>query len=92
MSRQEDHEEMSALADTLEPQLEGRFVRVADRLRAGVDLDRLTLALAKGDEEAALRAVLTTQRLREVMEPVATVITTGLVRGGHLGARQLNRL
>ena len=83
---------MSALADTLEPQLEGRFVRVADRLRAGVDLDRLTLALAKGDEGAALRAVLTDQRLREVMEPVATVITTGLMRGGHLGARQLNRL
>ena len=92
MSRQEDHADLSALADTLEPQMEARFLRAADRLRASVDLDRLTLALAKGDVDAAMRAVVTDQRLREVMEPVETAIKTALVRGGHLGAKQLNRL
>ena len=92
MSRQTDHEEMVEAADRLEPRMEARFVRAAGRLRASVDLDRLTLALATGDVDAAVRAALTDRRLREVMDPISTVITTGLVRGGKLGARQLNRL
>ena len=92
MSRQTDHEAMADAADRLEPQMEARFLRAADRMRASVDLDALTLALAKGDADAAVRAVITDQRLREVMDPISTVITTGLVRGGRLGARQLKRL
>ena len=92
MSRQTDHEAMTDAADRLEPQMEARFLRAADRMRASVDLDALTLALAKGDVDAAVRAVITDQRMREVMDPISTVITTGLVRGGRLGARQLNRL
>ena len=92
MSRQTDHDAMAEAADALEPQMEARFLRAADRLRSSVDLDTLTLALAKGDVDAAMRATVTDHRLREVMEPVRTVITTGLVRGGKLGARQLNRL
>tara|TARA_R110000765_G_C18935018_1_gene607098 strand:+ start:192 stop:473 length:282 start_codon:yes stop_codon:yes gene_type:complete len=92
MSRQTDHEAMADAADRLEPQMEARFLRAADRMRASVDLDALTLALAKGDADAAVRAVITDQRLREVMDPLSTVITTGLIRGGRLGARQLKRL
>ena len=92
MSRQTDHEAMAEAADRLEPQMEARFLRAADRLRSSVDLDTLTLALAKGDVEAAVRATVTDHRLREVMQPLETVISTGLVRGGKLGARQLNRL
>ena len=92
MSRQTDHEAMADAADRLEPQMEARFLRAADRMRASVDLDALTLALAKGDADAAVRAVITDQRMREVMDPISTVITTGLVRGGRLGARQLKRL
>jgi len=92
MSRQTDHEAMTDAADRLEPQMEARFLRAADRMRASVDLDALTLALAKGDADAAVRAVITDRRLRDVMDPLGTVITTGLVRGGRLGARQLNRL
>jgi len=92
MSRQTDHEAMADAADRLEPQMEARFLRAADRMRASVDLDALTLALAKGDADAAVRAAITDQRLREVMDPISTVITTGLVRGGRLGARQLKRL
>jgi len=92
MSRQTDHEAMADAADRLEPQMEARFLRAADRMRASVDLDALTLALAKGDADAAVRAVITDQRLREVMDPISTVITTGLIRGGRLGARQLKRL
>jgi len=92
MSRQTDHEAMADAADRLEPQMEARFLRAADRMRASVDLDALTLALAKGDADAAVRAAITDQRLREVMDPISTVITTGLIRGGRLGARQLKRL
>ena len=92
MSRQTDHEAMADAADRLEPQMEARFLRAADRMRASVDLDALTLALAKGDADAAVRAAITDQRLREVMDPLSTVITTGLIRGGRLGARQLKRL
>ena len=47
MSRQTDHEAMTDAADRLEPQMEARFLRAADRMRASVDLDALTLALAR---------------------------------------------
>ena len=92
MSAETDHQELNALADQLEPQFEARFLRAAKRLEAGVDVDKLILALAKGDPDAAMRAVLTDKRLREVMSPMKTAIKTTLVRGGHLGAKQLNRL
>ena len=92
MSRADDHEELSALADQYEPQMQARFERAAKRMRAGVNLDRLTLALAKGDHDAALRAALTDTTLRKAMAPVENLMKTTLVRGGHLGARILNRL
>ena len=92
MSRVEDHEELSALADQYEPEMQARYERAAKRMHAGVNLDRLTLALAKGDREAALRAAVTDTGLRKAMAPVETLIKTTLVRVGHLGARILNRL
>jgi len=91
MSRADDHEELNALADQYEPQMQARFERAAGRMHAGVKLDRLTLALAKGDRDAALRAAVTDTGLREAMAPVEHLITTTLVRGGHHGARILNR-
>jgi len=92
MSRVEDHAELSALADQYEPLMQARYERAASRMHAGVKLDRLTLALAKGDHAAALRAVVTDTGLRKAMTPVENLIKTTLVRGGHLGARILNRL
>ena len=92
MSRVEDHEELSALADQYEPVMQARYERAARRMHGGVKLDRLTLALAKGDHDAALRAALTDTTLRKAMAPVENLMKTTLVRGGHLGARILNRL
>jgi len=92
MSRVEDHEELSALADQYEPVMQARYERAARRMHAGVELDRLTLALAKGDHAAAFRAALTETTLREAMAPAENLMKIALARGGHLGARILNRL
>lgn len=91
-SSRNDHREMTDLADKLEPQFEARILRASERMASSVDLDKLTLAIAKGNVDAAVRAALTDKRLREVMSPVETMIEDNLVRGGKLGARQLNRL
>jgi hypothetical protein len=91
-ARRVDHHEMTALAEKLEPQIEARFLRAAERMRSSVDLEKLTLALANGNEAAALRATLTTKRLQEVMGPLETTIKENLVRGGKLGARQLKQM
>lgn len=90
--RRVDHHEMTALAEKLEPQFEARFLRAADRMYASVDLDKLTLALANGNEAAAVRAALPKKRLQEVMEPIETLVKENLVRGGKLGARQLTQM
>jgi hypothetical protein len=80
---------MTLLADQLEPQFEARVLRASERMFSSVDLDRLTLAIAKGDVDAAVRATLTDARLKEVMSPIDTTIKDNLTQGGRLGARQL---
>jgi len=92
MSRADDHAELAALADRFEPQLEAEYERAAKRMHAGVKLDRLTLALAKGDVEAAVRATITDKGLRDAMAPVKTMIKSTALRGGKLGAKQINKL
>ena len=92
MSRYEDQKELSDLADKYEPRMEAQFLRAAATLRAGVELDRLTLALADGDTEKAYRAVITDKRLRDAMEPIQKSIREDLIpKGGRLGARILRR-
>ena len=91
MSRSDDLKAIEKMADKIEPTIEARFLRAAAHLENAVDLEKLTLALAKGDEEAALRSVITPTRMREAMAPVNTSITQTLNRGGHFGAKQLNR-
>jgi len=92
VSHTEDHQELTDLADTYEPKLQAQFERAARTLQAGVNLDRLTLALADGDRDKAFRAVLTKTRLDDAMNPLETTIRDTLIpRGGRLGARILNQ-
>jgi hypothetical protein len=92
VSHTEDHQELTDLADTYEPKLQAQFERAARTLQAGVNLDRLTLALADGDKDKAFRAVLTQTRLDDAMDPLEKTIRDTLIpRGGRLGARTLNR-
>ena len=92
MSEFEDNKELTDLADALEPIMEARYLRAASSLKAGIKLDRLTLALADGDAEKAYRAVITDKRLRDAMEPIQKSIREDLIpRGGRLGARILRR-
>jgi hypothetical protein len=92
MSHAEDHQELTDLADAYEPKLQAQFERAARTLQAGVNLDRLTLALADGDRDKAFRAVLTKTRLDEAMDPLEKTIRDTLIpRGGRLGARILNQ-
>jgi hypothetical protein len=92
MSRSEDHQELTDLADTYEPKLQAQFEVAARKLQAGVNLDRLTLALADGDPDKAFRAVLTKTRLDDAMDPLEKTIRDTLIpRGGGLGARILNQ-
>ena len=74
MSHTEDHQELTDLADTYEPKLQALFERAARTLQAGVNLDRLTLALADGDPDKAFRAVLTATRLDDAMDPLGKTI------------------
>ena len=91
MSHAEDHRALIDLADTYEPQLQAQFERAVRTLRAGVDLDRLTLAIAEGDQEKAVRVVLTQSRLDDAMDPFrATIRKTLIPLGGELGAEILN--
>jgi hypothetical protein len=91
MSRYEDHRELIALADKYEPEMERQYLRAAATLQAGVNLDRLTLALADGDRAKAFRAVLSQTRLDEAMEPLEISIRRKLIpQGGRLGAKILN--
>ena len=87
-----DHHEMTALAEKLEPQLEARFIRAAERMRASVDLDKLTLAIASGNRKDALLAVIPKGRMQEVMAPLETSTKENLFLGGKLGARQLSQI
>ena len=92
MSHAEDHQELTDLADSYEPKLQAQFERAARTLQAGVNLARLTLALAAGDQDKAFRAVLTQTRLDDAMDPLEKTIRDTLIpRGGRLGARTLNR-
>ena len=92
MSHSEDHQELTDLADTYEPKIQAQFERAARKLQAGVNLDRLTLALADGDRDKAFRAVLTQTRLDDAMNPLEkTIRDTVIPRGGRLGARILNQ-
>ena len=92
MSRTEDLQELTDLADAFEPKLQAQFERAARTLQAGVNLDRLTLALADGDQDKAFRAVLTKTRLDDAMNPLEKTIRETLIpRGGRLGARILNQ-
>jgi len=92
MSDQKDLTTITDLADRLEPRFEREVVRAADRLAAAVDLDQLTLALARQDIDGAMRIVVPDRRVRESMTPVRESIKSNLVRGGTLGADQVNRL
>jgi len=92
VSRSDDIQELTDLADTYEPKLQAQFERAASKLQAGVNLDRLTLALADGDQDKAFRAVLTKTRLDDAMSPLEkTIRDTVIPRGGRLGARILNK-
>lgn len=92
MSHAEDHQELTDLADSYEPKIQAQFERAARTLQAGVNLDRLTLALADGDRDKAFRAVLTKTRLDDAMDPLEKTIRDTLIpRGGRLGARILNQ-
>jgi hypothetical protein len=92
MSHVEDHQELTGLADSYEPQIQSQFEVAARKLQAGVNLDRLTLALADGDPDKAFRAVLTKTRLDDAMNPLQKMIRETLIpRGGRLGARILNQ-
>ena len=85
-------DDLTDLADHFEPQMEAQFLYAARKLQAGVNLDRLTLALADGDKNKAFRAVLTKTRLDEAMDPIEKSIRDTLIpRGGKLGARILNK-
>ena len=91
MSHAEDHRALIDLADIYEPQLQAQFERAVRTLRAGVDLDRLTLAIAEGDQERAVRVVLTQSRLDDSMDPFrATIRKTLIPLGGELGAKIFN--
>ena len=92
MHRYDSQKALSDLADKYEPQMEAKFLQAAATLQAGIDLDRLTLAVAEGDVEKAYREVLTDKQLKDAMEPLETSIREDLIpKGGRLGAKILNQ-
>ena len=93
MSETKDLENITDLADRYAPTMLGRVERAAATLRNGVDLDRLTLALADGDVDKALRAVVPATRLHDSTKSVDKMMKETLIpKGGRLGARILNDL
>jgi hypothetical protein len=75
-------------ADYYEAQLRARFVRAAKALRASVSINDLAMAL--GNPKQAL-ALLPKTKVRTALAPVSTIWTQAFVKGGTLGATQLNK-
>jgi hypothetical protein len=78
-----------AAADHYEAVLRARFVRAATALRASVSINDLAMRLSHPKQALAL---LPKTRIREALAPVATTAQEAFMKGGQLGAAQLNQM
>ncbi len=78
-----------AVADRTEPRL-SRAVRTAvERMRASVSINDLAMALHAKDVKRAL-ALLSPAVVKDALLPAGTIVKEAVMRGGRLGAEQVN--
>jgi len=85
-----NYRDVHQAADVLEPRLERQFLRAVKEIQAGVEIDKLALALARGDEKLVMQ--LLDLEIQEELEPVARTMIEAFNRGGRIGAKQINAL
>lgn len=76
-----------AAADKIEPRMRKAFVRAAEKMRAGVSINDLALAIAAKDTKRALALL---GGVEEALAPAATIVRDAFTRGGKLGADAVN--
>jgi hypothetical protein len=76
-------------ADRFEPRVARAMERAAARLQARISEDALASAIAAGDVRRAV-ATLPDAAVRDALTPVAAIARDAFVRGGQLGAAEIN--
>lgn len=79
-----------AAADRLEPGLARAVERAMEKLRDSVSINALALALSARDVRRAM-ALLPEAAVKEALSPAGTIIREAVIRGGRLGAEQVNK-
>lgn len=85
-----EYRALHAAADAVEPQLARAVGRAMRRIREGVSINALAMALAARDQKAAV-ALLVEAEMRAALGPAAAIVQAAVLRGGRVGAPAVNR-
>lgn len=78
-----------AAADRLEPKLARAVYRGTQKLRDRLSINALAVAIAAKDVKRAM-TLLGLESIEEALAPTADVVRGAVLRGGRIGAAQVN--
>lgn len=84
-----DYRALHAAADVVEGRLARAFARSVEKLQAGVSINDLANAIARGDVKGAL-ALLPVAAVKDSLSPAGTIVRDAVIRGGKVGAEMVN--
>ena len=82
--------EIHALASRVERRIERAFIRSAVRMQERMSIYEMGLAIGNGNVKAALLLV-PDEFILEALSPVTTILRDAELKGGKIGAREVNR-
>ena len=92
-----DYVEIHRAADKFEVQLENRFLRAAANLQEWVPIDEMALNLARAQGAMpntkvvdAVMKLFPIKDMKDLFAPMGTTTKNAFMRGGHVGAKQVN--
>ena len=85
-----DYADMHAAADRLEPRLARAFARAVERIRAGVSINDLAMAIAAKDAKRA-QAIVSRAAIKDALGPAGAIVSDAVLKGGRVGAGAVNR-
>lgn len=84
-----DYAAQHAAADSIQPRLARAVQRAVAKLREGISINDLAMALHAKNVKAAT-ALLTDSSMRDALGPARTIVRDAFFRGGRVGADRVN--
>jgi hypothetical protein len=79
-----------AAADAIEPRMARAVARSLAKVREGISINDLAMALASKDARRAL-ALVSATAVRDALAPAGTIARDAVIKGGKLGAEQVRK-